>query len=926
MPRDTDVETPRNDRPGFFEEQPARPRRVRGYWFNRAQHPDTETDGTRVVPRWDPLRYDKVASLPDPPLEAVPEWRDGVFGDAPAWSAPAIIGTIAVGSYAAAEGARLFGPMLSHPHASILWVALLIGLPVWALREGAPLKVAVLVVPVVPVAFVLVLFLSATQGDHRLVAEVVALVVTACFVDRFTDHAVQVAIATGALPPLRRLALRNIWMSRWRMRRPKPSPDAERAERIARRHITFYPVGFLFFGLLLPVADWPVAHRSLILASGAVGFVLFLRGLLRPGLRRVGPLLRDAATHFIHYGRRGSFALGVLRSPAGERPYRLAFLAIVCVVVSGTFVPRLAELHDAIVSVERGPAGLAAFIAWWLVLSAALPIAVVFGGVLAVTAPVLGAVNSAADGSTDERTAAAWAFAVHVLRASNDETVRGQLLWGLHGTAHYPVLVPVRAIQEHVYIAGGSGAGKTSRALLPLTRQVLGVPESADRGPVLVVDLKGDEYLFQSVREAAAKAGRRFRFFTNRPGYTTHAFNPVVELRAAGLPLADAAGPLRSGLNLEHGAGYGKSHFSAVSRGLLRDLFVRFPGVRSLRELHAEASRTRPILSAAHKRREEQAYELMLTIEMLADIAELNVTSGPAFDERIDMNRAVLDDEVIYFFLSAKPEEAVARFVGSLAVETFFDALARYNDARDGRGERANTFKHGYAVLDEFQAVAGRNFEAFMEIARGKGLGLVLASQVPAKLPRELRIVVEENVAVRQHFTTRSVTDLRDLLRLGGTTMEVGIADRFGEPRYKEAPRLTENVLKVMSAQEDLSLLVVQKSCDYAQFDGFPVVVRAPHADSRRDHEELMARPWPVGDDLVVVGAPLASAEEEPARVIPLRRARETAATGSETPVMSVSGPTTGTELERFFSRIVVGEDSYSISTNDARESDAGSA
>ena len=212
------------------------------------------------------------------------------------------------------------------------------------------------------------------------------------------------------------------------------------------------------------------------------------------------------------------------------------------------------------------------------------------------------------------------------------------------------------------------------------------------------------------------------------------------------------------------------------------------------------------------------------------------------------------DGEVVYFSLSPKPDEALARFIGSLAVESFYAALTRYNTALGPDGERLNKLRRAHTVIDEFQVVAGRNFQAFMEAARSTGLGLILASQVPAKLDPELRVVVEENVAIRQHFSVRNVADVRDLVHLGGTTMELGLLGTDGEPRAREAPRLSENILRAASAQEDLSVLIVQKSVDFAQFDGFPVVVRSPHCHGKKMHAELLRRPWPTGEALLVVG------------------------------------------------------------------------
>src|SRR5262249_39374375 len=161
-----------------------------------------------------------------------------------------------------------------------------------------------------------------------------------------------------------------------------------------------------------------------------------------------------------------------------------------------------------------------------------------------------------------ERRAASWAFAVEMLRTSAEALHREQLLFGYHAKCHYAVMVPKGVLPEHIYLSGGSGMGKTSRHLQPLVLQLI----CGSSAPILVVDLKGDDAFFHAVREAALRSGRTFRFYTNRLGRSSHAFNPMTELRASGLPLTQSGETFRSALNLEYGAEYGASHFAAVTR------------------------------------------------------------------------------------------------------------------------------------------------------------------------------------------------------------------------------------------------------------------------------------------------------------------------------------------------------------------------
>ena len=895
----------RISRPGLFEER-QRPSPVPGGWWGKEQHPDSATKAPYIVPGEDPRRYDWLRELPEPLLDIVAHPAAEVFSSEPRWATALILTGLAVGAYVVAEVLRLFAADLTTENATPFWLLLLVGVPAWARWEKARLGLALSFALIVPVTFVVALLLGhAATAVNRVMSTAAALAVAAVFVDYFTNHAVRVLLCTSVLPVEERCYFRKLWDGRWGFWIwPHRSP-LSRAERRARRAMVVYAFGFSLLFVVLGAVDRKASQLALSGVSLLAGCAVALPRLLWPGPRRLAQLFGGAVRGWVEYGAYGSFAPGVMQSPGGARRYRLAFFALTLVLLAGTLVPPLSGLTAQLAGARVGPIGWTAMVAGWMLLSIALPVAVLVGLIGAVSLPVLGALATACDGPEDERHAATWSFVVHTLRTSTKELHREQLLWGFHATAHYPVLVPMRSLQEHIYVAGGSGTGKTSRTILPLALQLLAARKEKPPGPLLVVDLKGDNALFQAVRAGAREAKRAFRFFTNHVGYATHAFNPFAELHAAGVPLERAGETLLSALNLEHGAGYGRSHFSAVSRGQLRSWLQRFPNVQSISELHREIVRSRSAMSPAQKRREEESYELFLALEMLAEMPELNVTEGAAFDERIAFTRSIRDNEVVYFSLSPKPEEAAARFVGSLAVETFYAALTRHNTAVGADGKQLNVFKRAHAVLDEFQVVAGRNFEAFMETARSNGLGLILASQVPAKLEEELRVVVEANVAIRQYFSIRSVAELHDLRELGGTTMELGEPDGEGNPRYRSGPRLSENILRAVSGREDLSVLIIQKSADFAQFDSFPIVVRSPHCQSKKAHAELLQRSWPTGESLLVVGEAAAPGTGRD----PFARSEAASPAGPQ-PV----APAAGTELEASFARIVVSDHGYEVS------------
>jgi len=491
----------------------------------------------------------------------------------------------------------------------------------------------------------------------------------------------------------------------------------------------------------------------------------------------------------------------------------------------------------------------------------------------------------------------AWGKLVKRLQSSSNERHRRQLLLGFHATEHYPVFLPLRTLRSHAHILGATESGKTSRTVLPLLAQLIRLEDKKLRGPIVVMDLKGERYLFNALRKEAANAERTFRYFTNEQGQSTHVFNPIAELRDAGLSPAQVAEVIRAALNLEHGTGYGEGFFSSVTRGLLGDLFNRFPDVTSFAELEELRVKYRPTLDRAARERETQAYELISTLQMLARRPELNLTprtsATDVYSERIAMARAIEQNEVIYFFLRTHLEEAATRFIASLALECLYVACYQHNLNREDATP-------SYVFIDEFQIVAGRNFQIFMQQARSSGLALVLSNQSRENLDTAgLLDAVDQNTAYRQFLTVRTPHSLHFLEDLAGETVttEWGTGD-FARDKY--ANRFARNDLITLSAREDLSLSFQAVSRDYSQFDGFPIPLRSPHHISETDHRRLSAEAWP----------PLSPATLQCGEPIP---ALESAGRAAHWNTGAASEPPAGTPLAKLLARIEITDDGYTI-------------
>ena len=151
------------------------------------------------------------------------------------------------------------------------------------------------------------------------------------------------------------------------------------------------------------------------------------------------------------------------------------------------------------------------------------------------------------------------------LRRSGNAT-EAECIWiGLHKEREFPILIPESLFNQHAHLLGGSGAGKTGLGLATLTAQLI----KNDKGPVIIIDGKGDNALFQSVRGWCEEDERTFKWFTTSAEKSTYLFNPLDQKAIEKFSLPDIVGFLLQSLNLFHGPGYGKGWFTQASKSAL---------------------------------------------------------------------------------------------------------------------------------------------------------------------------------------------------------------------------------------------------------------------------------------------------------------------------------------------------------------------
>lgn len=448
-----------------------------------------------------------------------------------------------------------------------------------------------------------------------------------------------------------------------------------------------------------------------------------------------------------------------------------------------------------------------------------------------------------------------WDAIVRRLRDSQNPNEREHLWVGVNAEDNTPVLVPRELLFQHAHVLGGTGTGKTSMAMTPLAAQLIGHDCS-----VVVLDLKGDDALFHTVRLQAENATLPdgtpsplpFKWFRSESRHSTYAFNPFLQSHMKQFTPLERMHIFTKAFGLEYGEGYGKSHFSRQHRELLLALFKLRPEVESFRELAAELG-TKDLIAKLQRETNrkdlDHAGDLFSMIRELAEIDAINITARSGLPavlaEAIDMVDVVKHPSVIYFRLPAAISNASDREIGKFALHALLTAAQRY---RTGRPV--------YLFIDEFQQIVSEDLEVIFEQARSFRIATILANHHQAQLakagPHVLKSV-EETTAIAQVFSANDVEFRRTLQELSGESIYYFASyDRQGEAsEFHEqiGPRHRSHVFMQMTARQNECWFRAKYNKGYLQTDGQPFIMYAGYHIPEKEFERRRAMPWPDAAD-----------------------------------------------------------------------------
>jgi hypothetical protein len=445
-----------------------------------------------------------------------------------------------------------------------------------------------------------------------------------------------------------------------------------------------------------------------------------------------------------------------------------------------------------------------------------------------------------------------------------------------------PVLLDRNLLKQHLHILGRTGSGKTTLGIMPILTQLIrgyagvdprtGSFDYSDPEPVVVLDLKGDRPLFETVRQEAEKRGQDFLFFSADPARRSYYFNPFSLFRTEQTSLPQQAQSLLDALGLNHGEGYGRSYFTRISRQRLMNVLREYGTPTSFKDLHEKLK----AYSKRHKQTQD-TFELEAAVEAFLFYPHLFTT--PDQERRhpqsiIHFDRVLEEAQVVYFWLPGATQSISAREIGKLVLFNLFTAAK-------SRADKDLPKRQAYLVIDEFQRLVGENLTTILEQARSFNIATILSNHSAAQLKtadnKNLWPIINDTTAATLYFGTSNIDEIRIISELSDERFELrrtttetsssssghslsemgafqadinttstgsqsGISHALSEhpvPRLKPA-----DIVKLLSHPERF-IFWPHADSGFTRFSGLPTPVQGLHIMPEAEHERRESVPWP---------------------------------------------------------------------------------
>ena len=388
-----------------------------------------------------------------------------------------------------------------------------------------------------------------------------------------------------------------------------------------------------------------------------------------------------------------------------------------------------------------------------------------------------------------------WRMKVNQLASSSDIKLRRAIYLG-HSYDHTlgpqtPMLFSRGFFEGGGLVEGGQGDGKSAVVFAPIISQLAGLqrrelaePQLSLEYPYswsfgqLVIDLKGDPFLAETVRLACKRNGIPFVFYSSVGSHPSHVYPILRQAFFKQILPNERTGWLQDSLGLFDQSDSNQKFYSAMARFFLKQLarnqlssFAELkPFIDSLIYVLDEAYSGQ--LDNLQPRVLQHATSAIATWDMMADCPHINVTDDvPGLPEdvlpnAIDVDKLLRADAppvVVYFYLR-QTDRSLNSWLASTLLSSLVSAAGLLQD-------QGVLTRQVYVWLDEGQEIMGSVLRANLSKARQMGVNIVFSTQSLKNFEQDIRDILQES-PFQLRLSAKQSDNREELSKRSGETVE----------------------------------------------------------------------------------------------------------------------------------------------------------
>jgi len=325
------------------------------------------------------------------------------------------------------------------------------------------------------------------------------------------------------------------------------------------------------------------------------------------------------------------------------------------------------------------------------------------------------------------------------------------------------IVVEESILNRHLHILGPTGGGKTSLAILPLSRQAI----EKGRG-CCFIDFKGDEVFKKYVQSQAKEKGKKFYYFSIDPNELSIGYNPL----SSG-DIHSKVDRIMTALELiyQGPAGFYSNVQTMVFTALLREMSqdkkkINFLSVKDELDRHDILERV-----------DATVQEIKGLVAVISWVAGIDVINR----DELDLGKVIKDGDVVFFALKSQVNTRLAEAIGRMLII----------DLKAQAVSRKETDPPFFIFIDEFQNLACNHFVDVISKVRSANFCLVLSNQSRGNLSnvsKAFENAIFTNTATKVIFMQEDPLDARFW------------SDKTGQTTYQD-----KTVLQVDNMKDDKS-------------------------------------------------------------------------------------------------------------------------